>query len=223
MKSTNRTKFYNFALRRPFNLQRFADEGDAGSDGTLDNGDPNDGTPEDGQADPAEDSKTPKYTEEDMQRALRRKAAEVNKKRDKEEKEKSEAERLRTMSDEEKRAHEFKEMQKELAALKNERALGEMAKTARGLLADRHINVSDDLIKNLISTDAEATKNAVDSFAAAFEKAVQESVAERLKGKAPTAGSTNKKITKEEILAVKDRRERQRLINENMDLFKTQQ
>lgn len=88
MKSTNRTKFYNFALRRPFNLQRFADEGDAGSDGTLDNGDPNDGAPEDGQADPAEDSKTPKYTEEDMQRALRRKAAEVNKKRDKEEKEK---------------------------------------------------------------------------------------------------------------------------------------
>ena len=219
MKSTNRTKFYNFALRRPFNLQRFADEGDAGSDGTLDNGGPNDGAPEDGQADPAEDSKTPKYTEEDMQRALRRKAAEVNKKRDKEEKEKSEAERLRTMSDEEKRAHEFKE----LAALKNERALGEMAKTARGLLADRHINVSDDLIKNIISTDAEATKNAVDSFAAAFEKAVQDAVAERLKGKAPTAGSTNKKITKEEILAVKDRRERQRLINENMDLFKTQQ
>jgi len=63
----------------------------------------------------------------------------------------------------------------------------------------------------------------VDSFAAAFEKAVQDAVAERLKGKAPTAGSTNKKITKEEILAVKDRRERQRLINENMDLFKTQQ
>lgn len=223
MKSTNRIKFYNFALRRPFDLQRFADEGDAGSDGTLDNGDPNDGAPEDGQADPAEDSKTPKYTEEDMQRALRRIAAEVNKKRDKEEKEKSEAERLRTMSDEEKRAHEFKEMQKELSTLKNERALGEMAKTARGLLADRHINVSDDLIKNLISTDAEATKNAVDSFAAAFEKAVQDAVAERLKGKAPTAGSTNKKITKEEILAVKDRRERQRLINENMDLFKTQQ
>lgn len=223
MKSTNRIKFYNFALRRPFDLQRFANEGDGGADGTPNEDNPNEGDPEDDQTNQQDDSKTPKYTEEDMQRALRRKAAEVNKKRDKEEKEKSEAERLRTMSDEEKRAHEFKEMQKELAALKNERALGEMAKTARGLLADRHINVSDDLIKNLISTDAEATKNAVDSFAAAFEKAVQDAVAERLKGKAPTAGSTNKKITKDEILAVKDRRERQRLINENMDLFKTQQ
>lgn len=223
MKSTNRIKFYNFALRRPFDLQRFADEGDGGADGTPNEDNPNEGDPEDDQTNQQDDSKTPKYTEEDMQRALRRKAAEVNKKRDKEEKDKSEAERLKNMSDEEKRAHEFKEMQKELAALKNERALGEMAKTARGLLADRHINVSDDLIKNLISTDAEATKNAVDSFAAAFEKAVQDAVAERLKGKAPTAGSTNKKITKEEILAVKDRRERQRLINENMDLFKTKQ
>lgn len=222
MKSTNRIKFYNFALRRPFDLQRFADEDGDGGDPNTGN-DSVDDNPEEGQNEPQDDSKIPKYTEEDMQRALRRKAAEVNKKRDKEEKDKSEAERLRTMSDEEKRAHEFKEMQKELAALKNERALGEMAKTARGLLADRHINVSDDLIKNLISTDAETTKNAVDSFAAAFEKAVQEAVAERLKGKAPTAGSTNKKITKEEILAVKDRRERQRLINENMDLFKTQQ
>lgn len=221
MTKTNRIKFYNFALRRPFDLQRFADDGGDGGDPNTGN-DPADDNPEEGQNDPQDDSKAPKYTEEDMQRALRRKAAEVNKKRDKEEKEKSEAERLRTMSDEEKRAHEFKEMQKELAALKNERALGEMAKTARGLLADRHINVSDDLIKNLISTDAEATKSAVDSFAAAFEKAVQDAVAERLKGKAPTAGSTNKKITKEEILAVKDRRERQRLINENMDLFNTQ-
>lgn len=222
MTKTNRIKFYNFALRRPFDLQRFADESGDEGDSNTGNDSTNDDL-EEGQTDPQDDSKVPKYTEEDLQRALRRKAAEINKKRDKEEKEKSEAARLQNMSDEEKRAHEFKEMQKELAALKNERALGEMAKTARGLLADRHINVSDDLIKNLISTDAEATKNAVDSFAAAFEKAVQEAVAERLKGKAPTAGSTNKKITKEEILAVKDRRERQRLINENMDLFKTQQ
>ncbi len=75
------------------------------------------------------------------------------------------------MSDEEKRAHEFKEMKQELAALKNERALGEMAKTARGLLADRHINVSDDLIKNLISTDAEVTKNAVDLLQQLSKKA----------------------------------------------------
>lgn len=218
MTKTNRIKFYNFALRRPFDLQRFADEGGDEGDSNTGNDSTNDDLKE-GQTDPQDDSKVPKYTEEDLQRALRRKAAEINKKRDKEEKEKSEAARLQNMSDEEKRAHEFNEMQKELAALKNERALGEMAKTARGLLADRHINVSDELINNLISTDAEATKSAVDSFADAFEKAVQAAVAERLKGKAPTAGSTGKKITKEEIMKVQDRRERQKLINEHMDLF----
>lgn len=219
IKETNRTKFYNFALRRPFDLQLFADEGGEGNPGSADPEDPAGGDPEEGGSEPEDENKKPKYSEEDVQRILRRKTAEINKKRDKEEQSRDEARRLQTMSDEEKRDHEFKQLQQELADLKNERALSAMAKTARGLLADRHINVSDELINNLISTDAEATKSAVDSFADAFEKAVQAAVAERLKGKAPTAGSTGKKITKEEIMKVQDRRERQKLINEHMDLF----
>ena len=219
IKETNRTKFYNFALRRPFDLQLFADEGGEGNPGSADPEDPAGDDPEEGGSEPEDENKKPKYSEEDVQRILRRKTAEINKKRDKEEKLRDEAIRLQSMSDEEKRDHEFKQLQQELADLKNERALSAMAKTARGLLADRHINVSDELINNLISTDAEATKSAVDSFADAFEKAVQAAVAERLKGKAPTAGSTGKKITKEEIMKVQDRRERQKLINEHMDLF----
>ena len=176
IKETNRTKFYNFALRRPFDLQLFADEGGEGNQGSADSEDPAGDDPEEGGSEPEDENKKPKYSEEDVQRILRRKTAEINKKRDKEEQSRDEARRLQSMSDEEKRDHEFKQLQQELADLKNERALSAMAKTARGLL-------------------------------------------ERLKGKAPTAGSTGKKITKEEIMKVQDRRERQKLINEHMDLF----
>ena len=204
-----------YALAKPFDLQMFADDGD--------NGEPTQGQTsveqqnnDDNQTD---NNDSPKYTEDDLDRIISRKFAEWNKKKEKEQKAKDEAKRLQTMSDEEKRNHQMQTMQDELNALKNEKALNEMAKTARGILSAKHINVSDELISNLISTDADATKKAVDSFAEAFEKAVQSAVTEKLKGKAPVAGSTGKTITKEEIMKVQNPRERQKLIAEHLDLF----
>lgn len=213
-------KKFIYVLANPFDLQKFSEDGDNGDSlqGQQSSTDEPNQNPQNNQSD---NNDSPKYTEEDLDRIINRKFAEWNKKKEKEQKAKDEAQRLQNMSDEEKRNHQMKTMQDELNALKNEKALNEMAKTARGLLSDRHINVSDELINNLISTDAEATKSAVDSFAIAFEKAVQEAVTEKLKGKPPVAGSTGKKITKEEIMKIKNPRERQKLISENMDLFKT--
>lgn len=73
---------------------------------------------------------------------------------------------------------------------------------------------------SLVTDDADKTKESVESFAKAFKEAVQEGVKEALRGnppKASTGGTTT--VTREQILAVKDRTERQRLIAENPQLF----
>lgn len=212
---------FNFALTKPFDLQMFADPAPAGTEPSSnpEGNDPAGNDPAVNNQNSQDPKPEPKYTEQDLDRIIGRKFAAWQKQQEKAQKERDEAERLKNMSDEEKQKRQMQSMQDELNNLKREKALGEMAKTARGLLAEKHINVSDELISNLISTDAESTKSAVDSFAAAFDKAVQDAVAEKLKGKAPAAGSTGKKLTKEEILKVKDTRERQKLISEHMDLF----
>lgn len=132
----------------------------------------------------------------------------------------SEAEKLAQMTSEEKAEYRAKKAEQELANLKKQIALGDMAKTARKMLSEENITVPDEIIMNLVSDDAEKTKSSVESFAKVFKDAVQAAVKESLKGnppKASTGGTTT--VTREQILAVKDRTERQRLIAENPQLF----
>ena len=72
----------------------------------------------------------------------------------------------------------------------------------------------------MISEDADATKAAVESFAKEFDKAVEEAVAEKLKGNAPKTSKAGKGITKEDIMKVTNSIERQKLIQEHLDLFR---
>lgn len=132
----------------------------------------------------------------------------------------SEAEKLAQMTSEEKAEYRAKKAEQELADLKKQIALGDMAKTARKMLSEENITVPDEIIMNLVCDDAEKTKSAVESFAKVFKDTVQTAVKESLKGnppKASTGGTTT--VTREQILAVKDRTERQRLIAENPQLF----
>lgn len=132
----------------------------------------------------------------------------------------SEAERLAQMTSEEKAEYRAKKAEQELADLKKQMALGDMAKTARKMLSEENISVPDEIIMNLVSDDAERTKSSVEAFAKVFKDAVQAAVKEALKGNPPKAnngGATT--VTREQILAVKDRAERQRLIAENPQLF----
>lgn len=132
----------------------------------------------------------------------------------------SEAEKLAQITSEEKAEYRAKKAEQELADLKRQIALGDMAKTARKMLADEQITVPDEVIMNLVSDDAEKTKEAVEGFAKAFKEAVNAAVKEALRGNPPKAGSGGTKpITRDEIMAVKDRAERQRLIAENPQLF----
>lgn len=131
----------------------------------------------------------------------------------------SEAEKLAHMTGEEKQKYRADKAEKELAALKKDIALRDMANTARTMLLDDKINVSDDVLKHLVSEDAETTKAAVQAFAAAYKEAVQAGVKEAIKGNAPKTGSGSG-LTKEKIMKVRDRAERQRLIRENEDLWR---
>lgn len=132
----------------------------------------------------------------------------------------SEAEKLSQMTAEQKEKYRADKAEKELADLKRQIALGDMAKTARKMLSDEQITVPDEIITNLVSDDAETTKTSVETFAKVFKEAVSAAVKEALRGNPPKAGSNNgATLTKEQILSVKDRTERQRLIAENTQLF----
>lgn len=157
-----------------------------------------------------------KYTDEDVNRIIDRKFAEWEKKQSKA---KSEAEKLAGMNAEQKEKYENEQLKKQVEELLRKDALGKMATVARGMLGEKNISVSDDLIEMLISDDAEKTKSSVDSFINAFQSAVEKSVKDALKGNPPKKTSEPASITKEQIMKVKDPLERQKLIAEHMDLF----
>lgn len=132
----------------------------------------------------------------------------------------SEAEKLAKMTKEEKAEYKTRQLEKELADLKRQNAVTEMAKTARKMLADEEINIPDELLGHLVSDNAEDTKTAVESFSKLYKAAVQAAVKDALKGNAPKGGSGGKgAVTKEQILAISNPIERQRLIAENIALF----
>lgn len=131
----------------------------------------------------------------------------------------TEAEKLAKMTKEEKAEYRARKAEKELEELKKMNVRSEMAKTARKMLADENINISDELLSNLIADDADGTKDAVESFAKMYKKAVQAAVKEAIKGNPPKAGSGGNTITKEQIMNIKDPAERQKMIMENMSLF----
>lgn len=132
----------------------------------------------------------------------------------------SEAEKLAKMTNEEKAAYRMSQMEKELNAFKEKDTLAEMSKTARKMLSEDEINIPDELLAHLVSTDAEDTKQAVQAFAKLFKDAVQDAVKDKLKGNPPKRGTGGKgTVTREQILAIKNPSERQRMIAEHMDLF----
>lgn len=133
--------------------------------------------------------------------------------------EKTQAEKLAKMNAEEKIAFERDQLKAELESLRAEKAKADMTKTARGMLADANVNISEDLLAALVTEEAEETKTNVDSFIKSFKEEVDKAVKEALKGKVAKKPATPAGLTKEDIFAVKNRAERLRLIAENQGLF----
>ena len=131
----------------------------------------------------------------------------------------SEAEKLAQMTAEEKEKYRADKAEKELADLKRQIMLSDMSGTARKMLSDESIVIPDEIIANLVCDDAEKTKAAVEAFTKAYKAAVQNGIKEALKGNPPKAAGDPPTITKEQIMKVQNKAERQRLISEHMELF----
>lgn len=158
-----------------------------------------------------------KYSDADVDKLINKKFAEWQKKKDAEI---DEATRLAQMSESEKAMHEKNKLQKQLDELLAEKTRTDMTKTARSILTEKGINVGEDLLSVLISSDAEKTKKAIDDFVKLYDTEVEKRVKEILKTPTPRKNTGNSShITKEEIMKIKDGKERRRLINENMSLF----
>lgn len=200
-------------MKHGFDLQIFAEntvpaEGQKPSGGEPPATGSDDAKPKHGEA---------KYTDDDLDEIISQKFA---KWQDKKEKELDEAKRLAEMDAAQKAEYERDKLQKEIDGYKKKDVMSNMAKTARGMLRDKGVTVSDELLSSIVTDDAETTKAAIDGFATAFKAAVEDEVKERLKGNTPHKGSGSPaKLTKEQIMEIKDPAERQRLINENRDLF----
>lgn len=134
----------------------------------------------------------------------------------------SEAEKLAHMSEAEKSAKAMKDLQAEIAELKRDKALADVARTARGILAEEGVTVSEEILSALVTDDAEATDARVKSYIKAFKAEVQAEVKRQLKGTQPKTGTPGgaSGMTKAQIMAIKDQAARQRAIAENLSLFR---
>lgn len=157
-----------------------------------------------------------KYTDEDVNKIVAKKIA---KERERAKAEADEAARLAAMTEQERTAAELQKALEEVAELKAAKERAEMTSTARKMLSEQGVNVPENLVGVLVREDAESTKEAVDDFAAMFKNAVDVEVKAKLGGSAPKTGGT-KTLTADDILAIPNREERQRLIAENLELFK---
>lgn len=204
-----------------FDLQLFAEEGGTGNEQSTATAatDPGKQTNDKESATAGAQSKKAeaKYTDDDVDKLLDKKFAEWQKKQ---QKAVDEAKKLAEMDAQQKAEYERDKLQKELDEYKRKDSLAEMSKTARKMLTDDGITVSDELLGMLVTTDAEKTKAAVDGFKKAYKEAVEAAVKERLKGEPPKKGTGGApSMTKEAIMAIKDPELRQQKMLENKHLF----
>lgn len=185
-------KFKEFMM-----LQLFADDpgsgGAPGTDGGTDPGaggdNPDDDDPDDGgDADddnPDDDEK--KYSIKEVDELIKRKKAEWEKQKRKDD---DEAKKFAKMNAQEKAEYKQQQLEKRIQELEDEKTLAGMRDEARKQLSEKGINISDNLLEFMVSKDAEKTKKAVDSFAELFNAAVNEAVKGKARQTTPREGSS---------------------------------
>lgn len=202
--------------RIPFNLQLFAEDGADGGDDGSDDGDDGSDDDDDKGGEPEK-----KYTDADIDKIVKERLARERKAAEKKARQQAEAEKLKNMTAAEKRDAEFEEMKARLATLEAEKNQASMLSTASDILKDAGIVVSSKLVGHLIAETADETKANVDEFVKLYNDAVNKGVKAAMKasGSNPKKGGTST-LTREEIMKVKNPTERQKLIKENMHLFR---
>lgn len=202
-----------------FDLQLFAGE-DGASEGAENGAEQQPtGANNEGIQSEGKQSSELKYTDEDVNRLIRQKHAEWNKKQEQKE---SEAARLAKMSAEEKTQERMNALEAKLHEYEVKETRNEMMTQARNILHDKGYSVNDGILASLISDNADTTKANVESFVSLMKSEIEKGVNDKLKASGATG--TPKKgassgMTKEQILSIQNRAERQAMIRQNQHLF----
>ena len=88
----------------------------------------------------------------------------------------------------------------------------------QSLLSDEGLPI--EFLDVVMADTAESVKENIASIRKVFDEAVEKRVNERLTQDKPRRGATAGAMTKAEIMAVQDANERQKLIAENLELFR---
>lgn len=204
------------------NLQFFADEGG------NDNPQGNEGNPDDQQQNNEEkivltaeelQRKIDSETDRKLEKALKTARANWEKEfQEKLEQEKREAERLAKLSEKERKEEELRKREEELERRLREIERKELKADAIGVLTAKQLPTQ--FVDFLLGENAEKTLENINAFKEAFDKAVEEKVKEALAGTPPKKNPTqNTGITKEQFNQM-NYKERVKLYNENLELYK---
>lgn len=171
-----------------------------------------------------EENKEPekKYSDDDVDKIIRDKKAKWQKQQDEKIKELEEARKLEKMNEDEKLQYELDKYKRELEEYKQRENQSAMAKVAKNMLVEEGFNISDDLVNNLITDEAESTKENVKDFAGMLKDLVEKEVNERLKGKSPEVKKTGVKSSqsqRSEIFGIKDAVKRREAMINHPELF----
>lgn len=163
-----------------------------------------------------------KYSDEQVDEIIKEKKAKWQKQQDEKIKELEEARKLEKMNEDEKLKYELDKYKKELEEYKQRENQSAMAKVAKNMLIEEGFNISDDLVNNLITDEAESTKENVKDFSDMLKDLVEKEVNERLKGKSPEVKKTGVKTSqgqRSEIYGIKDAVKRREAMLNHPELF----
>lgn len=188
-------------LIRNIDLQRFADEGEGA-------GQEKDQDTNQGQDEGQEEAKT--YSQEEFDKAVseatkgyvrQEKVEEIIAKTiAKERKKAEEAERLSKLSEKERAEEQAKLDKQEIEELKAKLAMKDLEDDTIKELKEQELD--SDFLEFVIADDAEKTLEKIKRFKPLFDKAVNQAVDERVRGKSPQG--TNNLRTKKDVLSSED-------------------
>lgn len=179
----------------PLDIQLFADDNSRDGSGNDDD----QGTGQDNQDSGEGGQETKTFTQEELDKIVQGRIAKERKAWEKHlEDEKTEAQKLETMSEKEKKKYQEEKRIKELDDREAAITRRELTAQAKVQLADKGIPTELAEILNL--TDAESCKKSIEVVEKAFQSAVEKAVEERIKGREPMKKAKDAKLTDEELV-----------------------
>lgn len=133
-----------------------------------------------------------------------------------------EPEKLTEINEIETLESELQETQKALQELTTQHIKTELRAKASDILNSNGIKPNDKMLDILVADNAETTHENIKAFTDLLKTQAVDIVKVQMKGSTPVSTTANvtKTVTKAEIMAIKDVNERQKMIAENLHLFK---